>query len=255
MKGTQAALSPIDEERFGVKTAKAEISDGSVVSDVIKFCTDNGVQLLIVRCPTSDLVSVQKLERQGCLLMDTLIYYGCNLRGNPPPDHVSEILVRSFKKGDEADVRRVAAQAFDGYYGHYHADSRLDRAKCNETYVDWASKSCLDKRAADQVFIAEHKGEVVGFGTMKANSPDEGQYILGGILPLYQGRGVNRMILINCMSWCIDRGIGSMITATQITNLAAQKVWIRLSFEPGRSYYTFHKWFDFPPDTGSSRQP
>jgi hypothetical protein len=34
-----------------------------------------------------------------------------------------------------------------------------------------------------------------------------------------------------------------MLISTQITNVAVQKVWTRLGFEPSRSYYTFHKWF------------
>ena len=35
-----------------------------------------------------------------------------------------------------------------------------------------------------------------------------------------------------------------MVLSTQVTNLAVQKVWSRLGFEPSRSYYTFHLWFD-----------
>lgn len=46
------------------------------------------------------------------------------------------------------------------------------------------------------------------------------------------------------MQWCLDNSMKEMVVSTQITNLAVQKVWVRLGFEPYRFYYTFHKWFD-----------
>ena len=82
-------LSAIDEERFGIKTAKVEKVELHDIPNIMRFCKENKVSLLLARCPTGDLPAVQELERNGFLLMDTLIYYSCNLRGNPPPEYVS----------------------------------------------------------------------------------------------------------------------------------------------------------------------
>ncbi|MGP8155098.1 MAG: GNAT family N-acetyltransferase [Smithella sp.] len=243
LKDLPIFLSAIDEERFGIKTAKVEKMELQDIPNVLRFCEEDNVRLLLARCPASDLPAVHEMERKGFLLMDTLIYYSCNLRENPPPEYISEIKIRPFRTGEEKIIKSIAADAFDGYLGHYHADSRLDKVKCNETYADWAYKSCLYKEVADQVYVAELKDKIIGFGTVRENSPDEGQVILFGVLKPCQGMGIYRMILIDCMKWCIDRNIGTIITATQITNLAVQKVWIRLGFEQSRSYYTFHKWF------------
>ncbi|MGD0169912.1 MAG: GNAT family N-acetyltransferase [Smithella sp.] len=243
LKDLPISLSAIDAERFGIKTAKVENIELHDIPNVMRFCEENDVRLLLTRCPTSDLPAVQELERKGFLLMDTLIYYLCNLRENPPPEYVSEIRIRSFIPGEEKIIKAIAAEAFDGYLGHYHSDSRLDKTKCNETYADWAYKSCLRKEVAVQVFVAELKENIIGFGTVRENSPDEGQGILFGVLKPYQGMGIYRMIMTNYMKWCVERNIGTIIISTQIANLASQKVWIRLGFDPGCSYYTFHKWF------------
>ncbi len=253
-EGLRISLSRIDEERFGIITAKAEGLTVENIPDALKFCKNNMVRLLMTRCPTHDLSVVQEIENGGFSLMDTLTYYSCNLRKNPPPGYTSEIQIRPFNPGEEDIVKAIASEAFDGYLGHYHADARLEKAKCDEVYTDWAYKSCLSREAADEVFIAEMKGRVIGFGTVRANSADEGQYILAGVLRSYQGLGVYRMILVNCMKWCVQKDIGSIITATQVTNLPVQKVWIRLGFEPYCSYYTFHKWFDWSQD-GSLKRP
>lgn len=237
------SLSAIDEERFGVRTAKAFGLIMNDLQEVLSFCEMNKVQLLIARCPTTELHLVQEMEHQGFLLMDTLLCYACDLRQNPPPEYVSELTIRPFRKGEEQIIQTIAGDAFAGYLGHYHADSRLDKAKCDEVYVDWSYRSCISRDVADEVFVAEQGGRLIGYGTVRAKNPEQGQYIIGGILKEYQGMGAIRLIVLNCMRWCIERNIRTMTTETQVTNTASQKVWIRLGFEQNHSYYTFHKWF------------
>ena len=69
----------------------------------------------------------------------------------------------------------MATEAFRGYYGHCHADQRLDRAKCDEVYRDWALRSCLSRDVADQVLVAVLDGSIVGFGDLRLNTPEEGE--------------------------------------------------------------------------------
>ena len=70
-------------------------------------------------------------------------------------------------------MRRVAAASFRDYFGHYHADPRLDRAKCDETYASWAERSCVDEAVASGVLVAEHGGRVAGFLTLQARGAGE----------------------------------------------------------------------------------
>ena len=237
------SLSDIDEKRFGLRTAKASDIRAQDIPDVIRYCTEQMVELLIARCPTSDLQVVQKMEQLGFLLMDTLIYFSYDLTTRPIKSDTSFNMIRMVRPGEEEAVRSVAVDIFQGYLGHYHADSRLDRNKCNAVYSDWAYRSCVSPDVADAVLVAETDGKVIGFGAIRINSPVEGEGMLFGVTPLFQGKGIYRSIMIGCLNWCAERGLERMIISTQITNLASQKVWIRLGFEPIRSYHTFHKWF------------
>ena len=54
--------------------------------------------------------------------------------------------------GEEHSVMAVARELFHGYLGDYHADDRLDRAKCDELYTSWAYCSCVSREVADEVF-------------------------------------------------------------------------------------------------------
>ena len=67
--------------------------------------------------------------------------------------------------------------------------------------------------------------------------------MLFGIAPEAQRIGIGRSLLVNEMKWCEAQQGKRIVISTQLTNLAAQKMWCRVGFEPTHSYYTFHKWF------------
>jgi GNAT superfamily N-acetyltransferase len=236
------SLSAMDEERFGIKTAKAFDVRKEDIPLVLEYCHKNQVELLITRCPTLDYIAVHEMEKVGFLIMDTLIYFSCRLRGNSIPD-APGFQVRSLRSGEEDIIKSIATEAFKGYLSHYHADERLDKRKCDEVYADWAYRSCYPGNGTDDVLVADSGNRIIGFGTMRINIPDEGEGLLFAVEPSFQGKGFYRSIMTSCMKWCVERGLEHMIISTQITNLASQKTWTRLGFEPTRSCYTFHKWF------------
>lgn len=238
-----ASFSQLDSERFGVRTARANVLP-ETLSRVLDFCLTEGIHLLIARCASSDLSLVQEMESQGFQLMDTLVYYAFYLLGKRIPDDRSGYVVRPIRAEDKEAVRMVAAAAFRGYMGHYHADPRLDRRRCDETYASWAERSVSLKTAADVVFVAEHAGNVAGFATLRLNSADEGEGLLYAVAPEYQKRGVCPALMTQSLHWCHQQSTQRMVISTQLTNVSMQKVWCRLGFEPSHSYYTFHKWFD-----------
>ena len=133
------AFSEVDSERFGVRVARANV-EGRTLSQALEFCAAERINLLIARCTTTELRAAQKMECLGFLLMDTLVYYSFDLVKRAVPDDSGR--VRKFLPEDKQQIETVAAAAFAGYYGHYHADPRLDRKKCDEGYVSWAVRSC-----------------------------------------------------------------------------------------------------------------
>jgi GNAT superfamily N-acetyltransferase len=241
---TQVELSPIDEERFGIRTARTLVSNLRELYSAKDFCQANGVTLLIARCPVSETQTTQEMEREGYLLMDTLVYYARDLKKTPFPSDHPKALIRLIRPGEEKAIKTVATESFRDYRSHYHSDDRLDRAKCNEVYPSWAYRSCVSREVADEILIAELDGSVVGFATLRLNSPQEGEGVLFGISPSAQGHGIYRSFMIRGMDWCLSKGATRMVVSTQITNIAVQKVWMRLGFELNHAQYTFHKWFD-----------
>ncbi|MCS7011588.1 MAG: GNAT family N-acetyltransferase [Anaerolineales bacterium] len=238
-----AALSPLDSSRFGVRVARAPQVTLETLPDVLDFCKQEGVQLLMARCETKDLSLAQTLERHGFFLTDTLVYFRRDLN-RPLLPEPRPVTIRPALEADAPAVGEIARQAFRGYDSHYHADPRLDRAACDALYVDWAERSCRQADMADCVLLAEVSGQTAGFLTLKRISESEADGRLYAVLPSMQGQGIGQALLIAGLHWCKERGLQGMVISTQITNLASQISWIRVGFVPHSSFYTFHKWFD-----------
>jgi GNAT superfamily N-acetyltransferase len=239
-----AELSAIDQERFGIATAKAMVTSVDDADRAIDESRVLGAKMLIVRCPASELHAAQRLEERGCRIMDVLVYYSRDLKKSPIPADTSDIAMYNARSDDADKIEAVARDSFKGYIGHYHADPRLDRAACDAVYTSWARRSVLSRDVADEVLVAHDGGEVRGFATLRLNSLEEGEGVLFGVAPSYQGRGAYRAFMIGGMQWCVIKGATRMVVSTQVTNIAVQKVWTRLGFEPQKSYLTFHRWFD-----------
>lgn len=237
-------LSSLDEERFGIRTARAPHVTLKSLPSVLTFCLTNDVHLLIARCDASELRIAQAMEAEGFSLMDTLLYYACDLTGLDITQDNTDITARPISAGEEGKVELVAAKCFRDYLGHYHADARLDRSKCDDVYVSWAVRSCVSREVADEVLVAERSGEIVGFGVVRLNSKEEGEGVLFGVDPAVQRQGICRSLLIRSLQWCASRGTSRMVYSTQLANFNVQRVLTRVGFEPSHAYYTFHKWFD-----------
>ncbi len=237
------SLSEIDQERFHIVIARDPHVTVETLAPALGFCRTNHVKLLIARCRAEDLAVAQRLEETGGRLMDTLVYYVCALDGGVPEER-ARAPVRPLREGEADEVRRIAAESFRNYFGHYHADSRLDRAKCDETYASWAHRSCLDRSVATQVLVAEHEARIAGFLTLLERGPEEQEVVLNGVEPRAQRHGIYRSLLLAAMRQARAHGASRLSISTQLTNIAVQKTWTRLGFEPARSYYTFHLWFD-----------
>jgi len=209
-------LSDIDRERFGIQTARSPKVTMETLSAILDFCYAHGVKFLIARCDADETKTVQAMELNGFFLTDTLLYYQCDLKDIPKIPVSPKVLVRPVCAGEEEMVKSLAAESFQGYVGHYHADPRLSREKCDETYASWAYRSCTIGDLADEVLVAEQNGSLAGFITLKINTPEEGQMVLNAVHPEAQGSGVYFALVSAAKEWCFQRGVIRVITSTQL---------------------------------------
>lgn len=236
------ALSAIDQERFGLVIARDDHITNASLTAALDFCDAHGVRMLIARCSSDDVAAARGLEAAGARQMDTLVYYARTLDSELNLEHQCSVPIRPFRSGDEVAVRRVAAEAFRDYAGHYHSDERLDRQRVAEIYPSWAERSCLSRQVADQVLVADD-GKIVGFATLRLNDPLEAEGVLFAVAPQARGLGIYRAFMNEGLRWARQHHTQRMVVSTQLTNHIVQQVWTSLGFTPLRTLYTFHLWF------------
>jgi GNAT superfamily N-acetyltransferase len=241
------ALSELDTRRFGYTVAKATLAPDSDVAELIPWCEQRGVVLLVARVPVGDTSSVQWLEQRGAFLADVLVHYVRTVDAPPPaPVGPQGLGVRSATPADVARITAVSRACFTGYAGHYHADPRLDRALCDEVYVDWARRACSGEADAADVLVGELDSRIVGFAVLSLPSGTEADGSLFGVEPTHQRRGIFRALLRASLVWAASRGRSRFLYSTQLSNLAVQGVLVREGFEPQKAFVTLHKWFASP---------
>lgn len=236
------ALSAIDEERFGIRTARGTVTERSL-QDALAFCRRERVRLFIARIGTDDQHLTHAMETEGFRLMDTLVQYTRDLR-RPISEYRGRSEIRPMRPEDMEGIVGVAAKAFRGYGGHYHADPRLDPNLADEVYIDWARRSCVSRDVADEVLVADSDGRIAGFMSLRLNEPEEGEGFLNAVAPSAQGRGVYTSLMYHAMRWCVGKGAARMVMSTQITNSVVQRAWARAGFWLSGSFYTFHRWYE-----------
>ncbi|HZW12862.1 MAG TPA: GNAT family N-acetyltransferase [Noviherbaspirillum sp.] len=238
----EIALSELDRLRFSIITAKAKLDEGDAVDEVILRAKAMQTELLIVRLPTTAILAAQDLEKNGATLTDTLVYfqkkkiekYDVSL-----PEGYAACIADS---ADAEMVEHLAADAFKGYFGHYHADRRLGRTECDAVYSSWAKNSCSKGDFADEVILVKKNGEIAAFATLKKLEGKDFEGVLFGVAPNHQGKGLYLNLMQLAQNWGCDNGSRRLLTSTQITNVTVQKNWCRVGMEPLSSFYTFHLW-------------
>ena len=244
---SQAQLSDLDTAHFGVRIARVQLTDESSLEQAQAYCRDNAVAMLIARCSTENIATINAAEAAGFRLMDTLVYYW----QKPEPKEVGAsaagvagLDIRAVRSGDAAAVRILSASCFEGYRGHYHADPRLDPARCDQAYADWAYRSCLERGPDSEVFVGEIAGEVVAFTTVVRHPADGmGENLLIGVAAEHRRHGIYGVMVSEALAWCGRKGCPQMQLSTQITNVPVQNTWMRLGFRLRESCYTLHKWY------------
>lgn len=234
-----------ERARFGYRMARLTSDSYSQPADaerIIQMCRLAKVEMLTLRVLTSQVALVQALEALEFRTMDCLVCYQC-LTKDLPSGSPSDLKIREATAEDATAVAEIARHCFSDYCGHYHADSRLDRAKASESYVDWAQRSCLDQTVASSVLLAIVEGTVAGFIALRQNSPSEGEAVLNAVHPGFAGAGIYGQLITRSQQWCRENGMERMVISTQIENLKVQHAWINRGFHLYKSYYTLHRWF------------
>ena len=231
-----------DTNHFGFKVARMNATTSEELQPALDRCATLGVKLLIHRCSTDNLHFVHQLERHGFELMDTTVIYRLRLADTQITPILGPAIIRPCLKTEADDVAAIARAVYVDFIGHFHQDPRLDRAKCDALYVEWARNMCLDQNLADIVLVAEMEGKIVGYDSHKIIKSNVAWGVMSGVSHQAQGKGIRKALMVASNNWCKSHGLERMEEEMNINNYRIQRVLVSGGFRLYASFYTFHKW-------------
>ena len=241
----QEYLSIIDTNRFGVKTAK--INNSKILTlDTFELLKKNDFKFIISRVPSENIELINFLEDHGFRIKDVQLTYKFDLgKQEINTDYLNkEINVREGNSNDIEQLKKIAIDCF-WEYGHYFADSNLNKMDCMEVYKDWTINALLNKNVADKFFVAEVENRLLGYLFFKLKLAENKYYSysgLGAVSSESRGKNVFSTLVIKSLDWAKSEGHLWQEHNVLNINYPVNKVFSKLEFSNYKSETTLHAW-------------
>ena len=210
-----------------------------------------GIECLTVKVHPRDTATIHALERNGFLLMDTLVHYLFDFLRTPleqvaSPRRISGLNIRLGVEEDLPEILELAERTFKNHFGRYNADSQMPSGAARHVYREWVRSSLSGW--ADWVTVAEVHGRIAGYAIWKKASPLEAKhgldifhYNLVAIHPHFVGRNVFAALTYHGMR--TFREYANRFTApTHVSHSAVHRLCFELGWQICGARHSFHKW-------------
>lgn len=239
-------LLEYDTQLFGMKTAKITHVETDVVDELVQELKKQGVEYATHRIESTRMDTISKLESAGFVLVDGFV----ELEQNPETFKDTPInpSIRAATAADIPALRSLAASSF--VYNRFYNDPLITKEQADTLFADWIENS-VAKIAADEVFVYENEGDIVGFVTIKY----AGEIPLIAVSKNMQGQGIAKKLISHALHTFVIRNpqpvtrnsqpetrnskLSTVTIDTQLQNIPALRAYIRCGFLPTKSFFTY----------------
>ncbi|MBL8177152.1 MAG: GNAT family N-acetyltransferase [Bryobacterales bacterium] len=256
-----AAWSPLvwDSGHFGFSAARLDLllADGAyrqsvrrkqhLLDVVLRECEQQEIVHLSVRTQAADLTSIHALEHRGFELIDGIQTFTLCL--DQPPSVVANVpegtCIGRYEPWQLGGILEIAKSAYR--FDRFHSDAALPPGSADRLHEDWVRNSCAGQ-AADLVMVACKQDQVLGFVTVKFDSSvrcrDGGRLatiVLVATAESGRGQGIAKATTSAVLSWLREKNTAAVQVGTQLSNVAAGRLYESCGFRLGATTLTFRK--------------
>jgi ribosomal protein S18 acetylase RimI-like enzyme len=205
-----------------------------------------GIEHVSSRVDAADEACIHALEDAGFLQVDALMTFAAEpevLIASAPPSSPCETTLALA--AETTALCEIAAASFT--QGRFHADPSIPAERAADVYRTWTA-ACCDGSAADDVIVARHGAEIAGFVACRVvhdTAAHLGQ--AAGTIPLiasnvaYRRCGVAAALIAAAARWFHGRGTSPVEVGTQLSNVAAARLYERAGFRMSAGSLSFRK--------------
>ncbi|WP_145577505.1 dTDP-4-amino-4,6-dideoxy-D-galactose acyltransferase [Yersinia mollaretii] len=223
-----ASIEPLawESEFFQRHSAKLIFSDSAPQLDPAELAAYTLTQ---AKVPTHRLDLIDSLGQLGFKLVEGEVDLSLAVAINTEigTENATSAADNELRVATVADIpllRRVAASAF--------ALSRFrapwyDPQDSGRFYALWAEKAVLGTFDHQCLLVMDALGQPAGFVTLRDLHDGSARIGLLAVFPDAQGKGIGSSLMSAAKQWCHGHGLQRLRVATQMSNIAALRLYIR----------------------------
>lgn len=223
---------------------------GELLATALSQARNEGVEHLSCRVFGDNSAVIHALEKNGFLLMDTLVTWLYQPGRIRVPDFRCRHSVRLYNDADREPVLALARNA--GFQSRFNRDPWLSAENVKAMHEAWAA-NCCRKIMADEVLVAETGGRVCGFLGYRKHRlfmEQTGKELWGSgltaVSPKTPGAYVSLLHAAVTRQFpgshaSIQPGLPDLMDfETQLSHRSILKVWQAFGFRMARFAYNYH---------------
>lgn len=223
-----ASIEPLawESEFFQRHSAKLIFSDSAPQLNPAEL---DAYTLTQAKVPTHRLDLIDSLGQLGFKLVEGEVdlSLAVDIHSGVGTENATSAVDNELRVATAADIpllRRVAASAF--------ALSRFrapwyDPQDSGRFYALWAEKAVLGTFDHQCLLVMDSLGQPAGFVTLRDLQDGSARIGLLAVFPDAQGKGIGSSLMSAAKQWCHGHGLQRLRVATQMSNIAALRLYIR----------------------------
>lgn len=243
---TACDFLPWDTDHFGVRIGRVRqhrLTRASL-QDILEWQESHALDCIYFLADLDDSETMRLAQNSDFQLVDIRLTLELAF-GRSHPANVQRAdreIIRAFQPVDIPVLEAIAKRSYTGT--RFYFDRNFPRDKTEMMYGIWIRRSC--EGLADEVLVAEARGQAVGYITCKVVNENDGEIGLMGVTAHARGRGVGRLLVHAALHWFAARKIQAVQVVTQGRNVPAQRLYQTCGFVTRSVQLWFHRWHSGP---------
>ena len=226
-----------DSNFFGFKTGDLDFSgDAETLSQLLAEASADGYQLLYWKIPPSDFRSQEAAQQLNFFKGDTKVIYSLplDLQLQAP----SELQINSWTATPNNELIQLGISS--GRYSRFKLDEKLPQGTYEKMYAEWVLQS-VNGHMGDELFYIASENHIIGLITLKYDN-QIAEIGLVAVDENYQQKGYGKQ-LVQFTAWhSQNKNVSALLVATQLENLAANKLYAACGGEIILVEHIYHIW-------------
>lgn len=130
-----------------------------------------------------------------------------------------------FRKANDADIHLLMKTASEAFAQSRFRAPWYQEDDSSRFYALWVKKAVLGTFDDLCLLTYDNENKVSGFVTLRRISESEARVGLLAVMPNRTGQGIGKQLMSAAKLWCQQQGISTLYVATQISNIAASRLY------------------------------